>query len=74
MAPEPNLPGETPDVQDDPEAYVGLDREAAEELARARGWSTVRAVQPGAMLTMEYLVGRINFEVKDGAVARAWRG
>ncbi|MFE7316286.1 I78 family peptidase inhibitor [Streptomyces sp. NPDC057555] len=74
MAPEPKLPGEIPDVQDDPERYVGLDQQAAQEQALAQGWSTVRAVPPGAMLTMEYLVGRINFEVKDGVVARSWRG
>ncbi len=70
----PNLPGETPETPDDPEVYVGLTQEAAEERARHRGWSTVRAVPPGAMLTMEYLVGRINFEVEDGAVVRSWRG
>ncbi|MFF2809310.1 I78 family peptidase inhibitor [Streptomyces sp. NPDC058000] len=70
----PNLPGDTPDIQDDPEAYVGLPQEAAEERARDRGWATVRALPPGAMITMDYLVGRINFEVKDGAVALSWVG
>ncbi|EOT02875.1 hypothetical protein K530_16499 [Streptomyces noursei CCRC 11814] len=53
---------------------MGLTQEAAEERARRQGWRTVRAVPPGAMLTMEYLVGRINFEVEGGAVVRSWRG
>ncbi|WP_438488724.1 I78 family peptidase inhibitor [Streptomyces sp. S186] len=74
MAPEPNLPGDVPEIDDDPEAYVGLGQEAAEERAREQGWSTVRALPPGAMITMEYAVGRINFEVKDGVVARCWQG
>ncbi|MCK7623216.1 I78 family peptidase inhibitor [Streptomyces sp. RS10V-4] len=74
MAPEPNLPGETPGIQDDPEAYVGLGQEAAEERARSRGWTTVRSLPPGAMITMEYAPGRINFEVEDGRVRRGWQG
>ncbi|GGX38539.1 I78 family peptidase inhibitor [Streptomyces noursei] len=74
MAPEPNLPSDLPEIQDDPETYAGLTREAAEERARARGWTTVRAVPPGAMITMDYLVGRINFEVEDGVVVRGWEG
>ncbi|MFI1202886.1 proteinase inhibitor I78 [Streptomyces sp. BHT-5-2] len=74
MAPEPNLPGDIPEIHDDPEAYVGLGQAAAEERAREQGWSTVRALPPGAMITMEYLVGRINFEVENGVVARSWQG
>jgi hypothetical protein len=54
--------------------YVGLDAAAAERQARERGWSTVRSLPPGAIITMEYRVGRLNFEVKDGTVARAWKG
>ena len=46
----------------------------AERLARERGWSTVRSLPPGAIITMEYRAGRLNFEVKDGRVARAWKG
>jgi hypothetical protein len=71
MAPIPTPPAEP---QDSPDAYVGLASEQAEALARERGWSTVRALPPGAIITMEYRVGRLNFEVKDGLVARAWKG
>ncbi|TSB29291.1 I78 family peptidase inhibitor [Streptomyces sp. NBC_01525] len=71
MAPEPQLPNE-PD--DDPEAYVGLARQEAEERAGGRGWSTVRSLPPGALITMEYRAGRLNFEVENGRVRRSWRG
>ncbi|MEU3840023.1 I78 family peptidase inhibitor [Streptomyces sp. NPDC028635] len=71
MAPIPSPPGEP---QDSPEGYVGLDAERAERLARERGWSTVRPLPPGAVITMEYRAGRLNFEVDDGRVVRAWKG
>jgi hypothetical protein len=71
MAPIPTPPAEP---QDSPDTYVGLDSGAAERLARERGWSTVRSRAPGTVITMEYRVGRLNFEVKDGRVARAWKG
>ncbi|MER6474248.1 I78 family peptidase inhibitor [Streptomyces collinus] len=71
MATNPTPPAEP---QDSPDAYVGLDAQGAERLARQRGWSTVRALPPGAIITMEYRVGRLNFEVRDGRVARAWKG
>lgn len=71
MAPIPQPPTEP---QDDPETYVGLDAGEAERRARTRGWSTVRALPPGAIITMEYRAGRLNFEVKDGQVVRAWKG
>ncbi|MGW1375879.1 I78 family peptidase inhibitor [Streptomyces sp. NPDC002446] len=71
MAEVPNLPN---NPADDIEAYVGLDRQDAEERARARGWNTVRSLPPGALITMEYLAGRLNFEVKDGTVHRSWQG
>ena len=71
MAPIPTPPAEP---QDSPDTYVGLDSGAAERLARERGWSTVRSLAPGTVITMEYRVGRLNFEVKDGRVARAWMG
>ncbi|WP_460064031.1 I78 family peptidase inhibitor [Streptomyces sp. YKOK-I1] len=60
--------------QDNPDGYVGLDAAHAERLARERGWSTVRALAPGTIITMEYQFGRLNFEVRDGRVARAWKG
>ncbi|MGW0767884.1 proteinase inhibitor I78 [Streptomyces sp. NPDC002671] len=71
MAPIPTPPAEP---QDSPDGYVGLDAGQAEQLARERGWSTVRSLPPDAIITMEYLVGRLNFVVRDGRVARAWKG
>lgn len=71
MAPLPNPPAEP---QDSPDAYVGLEAAAAERRARESGWTTVRSLPPGAIITMEYLVGRLNFEVADGVVKRAWKG
>ncbi|MFE9599935.1 I78 family peptidase inhibitor [Streptomyces hokutonensis] len=71
MAPIPTPPAEP---QDNPNTYVGLGAPEAERLARERGWSTVRSLPPGAIITMEYREGRLNFEVKDGTVARAWKG
>ncbi|MFF8943807.1 I78 family peptidase inhibitor [Streptomyces sp. NPDC014864] len=71
MAAIPTPPAEP---QDSPDGYVGLDTEEAERRARERGWSTVRSLPPGAVITMEYRVGRLNFEVESGRVARAWKG
>ncbi|MEU1791122.1 I78 family peptidase inhibitor [Streptomyces sparsogenes] len=71
MAPVPTPPAE-PD--DDFDSYVGLDARAAEERARERGWTTVRALPPGTVITLEYLRGRINFEVADDVVRRCWKG
>ncbi|MEU6289932.1 I78 family peptidase inhibitor [Streptomyces sp. NPDC046988] len=71
MAPIPTPPAEP---QDSPDGYVGLDSDEAERLARERGWPTVRSLAPGTIITMEYRVGRLNFEVKDGRVARSWKG
>ncbi|MBZ4019585.1 I78 family peptidase inhibitor [Streptomyces purpurogeneiscleroticus] len=71
MAPVPNLPK---DPDDDLETYVGLEQQQAEEQARARGWSTVRSLPPGAIITMEYMAGRLNFEVQDGTVSKSWKG
>ncbi|MFF8969168.1 I78 family peptidase inhibitor [Streptomyces sp. NPDC014995] len=71
MAPIPTPPAEP---QDSPDGYVGLEAARAERLASERGWSTVRSLAPGTIITMEYRVGRLNFEVRDGRVARAWKG
>jgi hypothetical protein len=73
MAPE-SASQENP--QDDPESYVGLTAEAAEERAYARGWTTVRSLPPDAIITMEYLAGRLNFAVEKntGKVVRCWTG
>ncbi|MFC9491202.1 I78 family peptidase inhibitor, partial [Streptomyces hydrogenans] len=54
--------------RDAPESYVGLDADGAAQLARTRGWRVVRALPPGAIVTMEYLAWRINFEVEDDTV------
>ncbi|MEU1313206.1 I78 family peptidase inhibitor [Streptomyces cinnamoneus] len=71
MAPLPHLPA---DPDDDPEGYVGLPAEAAAARARARGWTDVRALPPGAIITLEYRAGRLNFEVGHGSVLRCWKG
>ncbi|AZK93380.1 MULTISPECIES: I78 family peptidase inhibitor [Streptomyces] len=71
MAPVPHAFGE-PD--DSTGAYVGLSADAAERRARAKGWTTVRSLPPGAIITLEYLRGRINFEVEHGRVTRCWHG
>ncbi|MFI8189080.1 I78 family peptidase inhibitor [Streptomyces sp. NPDC085946] len=71
MASIPTPPAEP---HDSPDAYVGLDADGAERRARERGWSAVRSLPPGAIITMEYRVGRLNFEVEDGRVKRAWKG
>ncbi|MHC0430518.1 I78 family peptidase inhibitor [Streptomyces sp. O3] len=71
MAP---LPSPSAQPQDAPESYVGLDAADAERRARERGWTTVRSVPPGGFVTMEFLEGRLNFEVADGVVTRCWAG
>ncbi|WP_255952719.1 I78 family peptidase inhibitor [Streptomyces odontomachi] len=71
MAPIPPPPAEP---EDDPEAYLGLAADEAERRARERGWSTVRSLAPGTVITMEYRFGRLNFEVEDGTVRRSWKG
>ncbi|MFF3410094.1 I78 family peptidase inhibitor [Streptomyces sp. NPDC002742] len=60
--------------QDSPESYVGLEVSSAEERARKHGWASVRSLPTGSIITMEYLVGRLNFEVTDGTVTRCWKG
>ncbi|MGS2587111.1 I78 family peptidase inhibitor [Streptomyces hebeiensis] len=71
MAPIPTPPAQP---ADDPDSYVGLDAERAERRARERGWTTVRALAPGTIITMEFVVGRLNFEVDGGRVVRCWLG
>ncbi|MGW6979279.1 I78 family peptidase inhibitor [Streptomyces sp. NPDC054932] len=63
-----------PAPDDDPACYAGLDAGEAERRARGRGWTTLRMVPPGTILTMEYAEGRLNLEVEDGRVRRAWIG
>lgn len=71
MAPLPTPPAQPDDATG---AYVGLAAETAERRARERGWSTVRAIPPGTVITMEFQAGRINFEVDGGVVRRCWTG
>lgn len=60
--------------QDDTARYVGLSVDAAERQAREQGWDTVRVLPPDAIITMEFLSGRLNFTVRDGTVERCWKG
>ncbi|MFJ2115419.1 MULTISPECIES: I78 family peptidase inhibitor [unclassified Streptomyces] len=71
MAPIPTPPRQP---SDDPGSYVGLDAGSAERRARARGWTHVRALPPGVIITMEFVAGRLNFEVDGGKVIRCWHG
>ena len=57
-----------------PARYLGLDEPRAARRAPERGWSSVRSLPPGAVITMEYRVGRLNFEVTGGRVTRCWKG
>jgi Peptidase inhibitor I78 family len=72
MAPQPNFPGSNP--HDDPDAYVGLAETEARQRAGERGWTTVRSLPPDAVVTMEYVAGRLNFTVAGGRVRRCWTG
>jgi hypothetical protein len=67
-------PAPPPEPQDSPEAYLGLPARSAERRAREHGWSTVRSLPPGAVITMEYRKGRLNLEVREGRVTRCWKG
>lgn len=49
-------------------AYIGLGAGDAERRARERGWTVVRRLDPGTVVTMEYRQGRINFTVEGGRV------
>ena len=72
MAPLSNPPDGNP--RDDLDAYLGQTEAEAEEQARARGWTTVRSLPPGAVVTMEYVRGRLNFTVDEDRVRRCWQG
>lgn len=63
-----------PEPDDDPEAYIGLDVAEAEDQARARGWTTIRRLEPDQAVTLEYMEGRLNFEVVDGVVTDSRKG
>ncbi|MFE5857699.1 I78 family peptidase inhibitor [Streptomyces sp. NPDC056500] len=69
-----SIPSSAPRPDDAPDSYVGLLAENAQERARQRGWTSVRSLPPGTMITLEYVAGRLNFEVADGRVKRCWAG
>ncbi|WP_103528228.1 proteinase inhibitor I78 [Streptomyces sp. SM12] len=71
MASQPTDAGSS---RDDTDSYLGLSAEAAGERARTQGWSTVRSLPPDAIITMEFLEGRLNFAVRDDVVVRCWAG
>lgn len=71
MSPQPRFPQ---NPQDDLDAYLGLDALEAERRARERGWTTVRSLPPGAIVTLEYMALRLNFTVEDDRVRRCWPG
>ncbi|MGW5352315.1 hypothetical protein ACWERV_17610 [Streptomyces sp. NPDC004031] len=66
------FPGGIPD--DDLDAYVGLPQQEAEQRAYARGWRPVRSLPRDAVVTMEYVAGRLNFTLDGGRVLRCWTG
>ncbi|MFD5462461.1 I78 family peptidase inhibitor [Kitasatospora sp. NPDC127059] len=59
---------------EDAEGYAGLRVERARELARRHGWASVRVLEPGQLMTMEYREGRLNLTVRNGVVERSWEG
>ncbi|MBD0672576.1 I78 family peptidase inhibitor [Kitasatospora sp. NPDC091335] len=59
---------------EDAEGYAGLRIERARELARRHGWASVRVLEPGELMTMEYRQGRLNLAVRNGVVERSWEG
>ncbi|CAM5327582.1 proteinase inhibitor I78 [Streptomyces viridifaciens] len=59
---------------EDAEGYAGLRIERARELARRHGWASVRVLEPGQLITLEYREGRLNLAVRDGVVERSWEG
>jgi hypothetical protein len=72
MAVRENFPDGNP--RDDLDAYLGLSRSQAERRAREHGWTTVRSLPPDAVVTMEYVAGRLNFTVDEDRVRRCWHG
>lgn len=70
----PSLPPVRNAPDDSPDAYVGMAADAAEQRARARGWRTIRRLAPDAVITMEYMPGRLNLAVRQGEVVRCWQG
>ncbi|MCQ4083255.1 I78 family peptidase inhibitor [Streptomyces sp. RB6PN25] len=74
MTPVTNPRPEGNNARDDPDSYVGLPVEEARQRAAERGWSPVRTLPPDAVVTLEYVAGRLNLSVDNGRVVRCWRG
>lgn len=66
------FPGGIPD--DDLDSYVGLPQREAEHRAYERGWRPVRSLPRDAVVTMEFVAGRLNFTLDGGRVVRCWTG
>lgn len=71
---DPQLPFPAPNPRDDLGAYAGLPQEQAEHRASEHGWRIVRSLPKDAVVTMEYVAGRLNFTIADGRVLRCWMG
>jgi hypothetical protein len=67
-------PGDRQYPDDDLDTYLGLDAREAERRAEERGWQKVRSLPPDAIVTLEYVAGRLNFTVDEGRVRRCWQG
>ncbi|MEV4254620.1 I78 family peptidase inhibitor [Spirillospora sp. NPDC049652] len=65
---------ERPERDEALNAYVGLDADDAERRARDAGWTALRRLDPGAVVTLEYRADRLNFTVEGGRVTRCWAG
>jgi hypothetical protein len=60
----------------DPKSYVGRTRAQATATANAAGipWRITRVDDEWNMVTQDYVVNRLNFEIDDGVVTRATLG
>ena len=70
---EPLHPSDRQYPDDDLDAYLGLAAREAERRAGERGWQKVRSLLPGAIVTLEYVAGRLNFTVDEGGSSAAGR-
>lgn len=81
-SPTSTLPPPTQSLDADPDqdvvdaALVGLTKEQAEEVAAEAGYSVRVTIEDGQMfpMTMDYRTDRINIEVENGVVTRAFVG
>ena len=81
-SPTVTLPPPTQSLDADPDqdvvsaALVGLTKEQAEEVAADAGYTVRVTIEDGQMfpMTMDYRTDRINIEVENGVVTRAFVG